>query len=240
MKQCSLTDVGIKREMNQDYLFASPEPIGALPNLFIVADGMGGHQAGDFASRRTVEIMVQAAEESGDTAPAQVLSEGIQKANHELRVYAGTHAEMLGMGTTVVAAVLMGETMLVANVGDSRLYVVGDTLTQVTRDHSLVQEMVRMGELDAESAKSHPDRNIITRAVGAEFEVMPEFFEVDLQPGQQVLLCSDGLTGMVDDETIYAVLSGSDSLEDKTKRLVSLANQNGGSDNITVIMIDPE
>ena len=239
MKKCSLTDIGVKREMNQDYFYSSDEPVGRLPNLFIVADGMGGHNAGEFASRYAVETMVNTARNSEKTDVIGILKECISNANAMLKAYADDHAEMRGMGTTVVVAAIDGHQMVTANVGDSRLYVIGDEIRQITEDHSLVQEMVRMGEMDEKSARIHPDKNIITRAVGVDRKVQIDIFETVLKPGERVLLCSDGLTNMVDDQQILEILNGFGDLTSKTEYLVQLANRNGGKDNITVITIEP-
>lgn len=239
MKKCSLTDIGMRREMNQDYFYSSEEPVGSLPNLFVVADGMGGHNAGEFASRYAVETMVNTAKNTEKTDMIGILTECVSNANASLWAYAGAHDEMRGMGTTLVAAVLDGRRLVTVNVGDSRLYVIGDGIRQITEDHSLVQEMVRMGEMDRESARTHPDRNIITRAVGADRKVQTDVFETVLEPGDRILLCSDGLTNMVEDQRILQVMNGEGDLTSKTESLVELANRNGGKDNITVITIEP-
>ena len=144
------------------------------------------------------------------------------------------------MGTTLVAATIEGNRMRVANVGDSRLYVVGSRkINQITRDHSYVEEMVRMGEIRRDQARSHPDKNIITRAVGAEENIAVDFFDVTLQPGDIVLMCSDGLTNMIEDEEIRMILQGKRDLVEKAESLVNAANNNGGKDNIAVVLIDP-
>ena len=225
--------------MNQDYFYSSEEPVGSLPNLFLVADGMGGHNAGEFASRYAVEIIVNTAKNTEKTDTIGILKECVSNANASLRAYADDHEEMRGMGTTLVAAVLDGRRLVTVNVGDSRLYVVGDRIRQITQDHSLVQEMVRLGEMDQESARTHPDRNIITRAIGADRKVQADVFETVLEPGDRILLCSDGLTNMVEDDEILRILNGSGDLVSKTEYLVELANRNGGKDNITVITIEP-
>lgn len=239
MKISSLTDIGATREMNQDYLYSSEEAVGNLPNLFLVADGMGGHKAGEFASRFTVEAVVAAIRESKEERPIAILSQSIQCANRRLKEYADGHQQMKGMGTTIVAAVIEKNSLIVANVGDSRLYIVGDTIEQITEDHSLVQEMVRLGEMDEESARNHPNKNIITRAIGASEDVKIDIFEKHLHDGEYIVLCSDGLTNMVEDSMILQVLHGEGTLTDKTERLVELANKNGGKDNITVTIIEP-
>jgi len=224
--------------MNQDYIYASETPVGNLPNLFIVADGMGGHKAGDYASGLAVETVVREAEASMEENPVQILDHAIARANGVLRERASEDFSLSGMGTTLVAATFIGESLQVANVGDSRLYVIGDELVQITEDHSLVEEMVRMGGIGREEAKNHPDKNIITRAVGARDEVEADFFNLQLKTGDMVLLCSDGLTNMVDDETICRIMKNGRSLKDRVEELVETANQNGGRDNISVIVIE--
>lgn len=239
MKISSLTDIGNTREMNQDYLYSSEESVGKLPNLFLVADGMGGHKAGEFASRYVVEHIVRSIKGSKEEEAVVILSESIETANRKLKEYADAHQQMRGMGTTIVAAVIQGRTLIVANVGDSRLYIVGEEITQVTQDHSLVQEMVRLGQMDPQSAKNHPDKNIITRAVGVSEKIKIDIFERQLRAGDYIILCSDGLTNMVEDSVILQILHGAGSLSDKAERLIELANKNGGKDNITVIIIEP-
>lgn len=240
METYSLTDIGVTREMNQDYFFTSEEPVGNLPNLFIVADGMGGHNAGEFASRYAVEMIVKTVSESEKKDAAGILEEAISSANSHLLERARENADMAGMGTTIVAATVKDSELSVANVGDSRLYIAGKEMRQITKDHSLVQEMVRMGELDAEKAKSHPDKNIITRAVGAQENVKADFFEVALRPGEKVMMCTDGLTNMLEDTELFAILSEpGKNLADKVEKMVNMANQNGGKDNITVVVFQP-
>ena len=199
----------------------------------------GGHKAGEFASRYVVEHIVRSIKGSKEEEAVGILSESIETANRKLKEYADAHQQMRGMGTTIVAAVIQGRTLLVANVGDSRLYIVGDEITQVTQDHSLVQEMVRLGQMDPQSAKNHPDKNIITRAVGVSEKVKIDIFERQLRAGEYIILCSDGLTNMVEDSVILQILHGAGSLSDKAERLIELANKNGGKDNITVIIIEP-
>ena len=240
METYSLTDIGVTREMNQDYFFTSEEPVGNLPNLFIVADGMGGQNAGEFASRYTVETIVKTVSESEKKDAVSILEEAISSANSYLLEHARENEGMAGMGTTIVAATVKGSELSVANVGDSRLYIAGKEMRQITKDHSLVQEMVRMGELDAEKAKSHPDKNIITRAIGAQENVKVDFFEVALKPGEKVMMCTDGLTNMLEDTELFAILSEpGKNLAEKVEKMVNMANQNGGKDNITVVVFQP-
>ena len=239
MKTYSITDTGALREMNQDYFFASDDPVGNLPNLYIVADGMGGHKAGDYASRYTTQRMVASVSRSPGEEPVTILQEAITTANKLLIEEAAEDEAKRGMGTTLVAATILDGKLYVANIGDSRLYVVGSKIRQITRDHSYVEEMVRIGELDRADARNHPDKNIITRAVGAEDKVEPDFFTVELQEGEIVLMCSDGLTNMLEDEEIRMIISGARDLVEKAESLVEAANANGGRDNISVILIEP-
>ncbi len=240
MKVCVSTDIGRRREKNQDYYFTSEEPVGILPNLFIIADGMGGHRAGDFASRQVVETMSAVAEETKEGEVEDVLRNCVERANEALCAYSATHEEVRGMGSTVVAAVLTDRTLHIANVGDSRLYLVGDDgIRQLTTDHSLVHEMLMRGEIDEETARVHPKRNIITRALGTADFVEVDLFTEELKKGEKILMCTDGLTNMVENDEIRSVLTGTDDLTENTERLIELANEHGGRDNITVIAIDP-
>lgn len=238
IRSYALTDIGQKRQLNQDYIYHSETPVGNLPNVFIVADGMGGHNAGDYASRLAVETVVEEIGASFEKNAVKILNNAIRRANEQLRKRAREDKALSGMGTTIVAATCIGRYLEVANVGDSRLYVISDEIRQITEDHSLVEEMVRMGGLDKEAARNHPDKNIITRAVGARRDVEVDFFNVELQTGDLVLLCSDGLTNMVDDEMICRILKGDGNLEDRVEELMKTANENGGKDNISVIVIE--
>ncbi len=239
MKTFSMTDIGKRREINQDYMFTSETAVGNLPNLFLVADGMGGHKAGEYASRFTVDTIVEAVRNSKETEPVTIMKEAVTRANDMLIEEARADETKSGMGTTIVAATLMGEKLYIANVGDSRLYVVNQEITQITRDHSLVEEMVRLGEMNKEEAKVHPDKNIITRAIGAVNELVIDFFEVEVQPEDTILMCTDGLTNMIEDEDIRKIIIGQRDIAEKAEKLIETANANGGKDNITVVVIEP-
>jgi protein phosphatase len=240
LESYAITDIGQKRQLNQDFIYLSDMPVGNLPNVFIVADGMGGHNAGDYASRYAVQTVVDEISGSFEKNPVKIIGKAIDKANTLIRERARENASLTGMGTTIVVATCVGRYLEVANVGDSRLYVVNqDAIEQVTQDHSLVEEMVRMGGIDRASARNHPDKNIITRALGARDYVEADFFTREMQEGDMVLLCSDGLTNMVDDERIHQILTGGGRLKDRVEKLVETANQNGGKDNISVIVIEP-
>ena len=239
LKTFSITDIGRKRKINQDFVYTQEQPIGNLPNLFIVADGMGGHNAGDYASKAAVDSIVQEVRYSFEKNPMRIFEKAIGVANNRIHKKATENVELEGMGTTVVVATFLGRYLQVANVGDSRLYVVNKAIRQITKDHSLVEEMVRMGGIGREEARNHPDKNIITRAVGVSETVEPDFFTVELEEGDIVLMCSDGLTNMLEDEEIRMIMSGARDIVEKAQELVEAANRNGGRDNISVILVEP-
>ena len=240
MKVYSATDVGQKRKMNQDYVFTSEDAVGNLPNLFVVADGMGGHNAGDFASSHAVEILVDEIRKDADYNPVTVIRHAIETANTEIIEQAQKDESLRGMGTTMVVSTIVGQYAYVANVGDSRLYVVQGQIQQITKDHSLVQEMVRLGEISPEEARNHRDKNIITRALGAEKTVDIDFFDLKLEAGDTILMCSDGLSNMVDDRKMEEIILDSEmELTEKGKTLIREANLNGGKDNIAIILVEP-
>lgn len=238
IKSFSVTDIGRKRKLNQDFVYSSDEAVGNLKNVYIVADGMGGHQAGDYASKCTVETMIREIKGCFEQSPIRILSRAIRIANDQVRRKAREDESLYGMGTTVVAATVLGKYLQVANVGDSRLYIINEEVRQITRDHSLVEEMVRMGGLDREAARNHPDKNIITRAIGARDTIEIDFFHEELKSGDLILMCSDGLTNMLEDEEIGRILKTPGTIEERAERLIDAANQNGGRDNIAVILID--
>ncbi len=236
----SVTDIGRKRQLNQDYVFSSAKPMGNMPNLFIVADGMGGHNAGDYASKCTVETVVGEIRNSFEKNPTIIVKKAIETANRKIRELAAADENLLGMGTTLVVATVIGKYLQVANVGDSRLYLVGKHgIRQITRDHSLVEEMIRLGGLSREDARRHPDKNIITRAIGAKDEVEAEFFTEELELGDIILMCSDGLSNMLEDKEIEKIVQNEEleELKQKAEALINAANNNGGKDNIAVVLV---
>ena len=230
----------MRRSINQDFLFSSEKPVGKLPNLFIVADGMGGHKAGDFASRQATQTIVDFLQTSTEENMVVGIRNAVEEANRVVIAKAAESEDFEGMGTTVVLATIFENTMYVANVGDSRLYLERDELKQITKDHSLVEEMVRMGGIDEEAARYHPKKNVITRAVGGSDEIQIDFFEIQLAPGDVILMCSDGLTNMVEDSEISLIIKKQRDVVEMAETLVNTANQNGGTDNVSVIVIKNE
>ncbi|MDO5132560.1 MAG: Stp1/IreP family PP2C-type Ser/Thr phosphatase [Eubacteriales bacterium] len=237
----SIKDTGRLRRTNQDYVFTTDIRIGSLPNLYIVADGMGGHNAGDYASRFTVDTVAEFVMNTREKDPARILNAALLEANRGLREAAGKDPSLFGMGTTFVAATISGSQLLAANVGDSRLYVLHapGKIRQITTDHSIVEEMVQAGRIDRETARTLPEKNIITRAVGAEEELSVDFFRHSLTDGDLILLCSDGLTNMLTDSQIAGIVFSHRNLMDAGERLIYEANMAGGRDNISAVLVNP-
>ncbi len=240
MRAYAMTNIGAKRNTNQDYAYFSVEQIGNLPNVLIVADGMGGHKAGEVASEQAVNAVLQSIKENEKKDKISIIEEAIDVANVKVLEMATKDEKFKGMGTTIVVATLENNNLYVANVGDSRLYLIGDDIRQITRDHSLVQEMVSIGELDKESAKTHSRKNVITRAVGVERKVTADFFEAEISEGTKILLCSDGLTNMVEDADIKDIVDrcSDGNMEEAVHKLIDAANNNGGLDNIAVVLAE--
>lgn len=233
------TDVGVKRKVNQDTIYASDARVGKLPNLYIVADGMGGELAGDYASAKCVEIIIDSITNSNELETVRILEQAIQTANNRIFTESHKDSSKTGMGTTLVLATVFDGHLYVANVGDSRLYVAnGAMLKQVTKDHSVVAELVRTGELDKDDAKYDKRKNMITRAIGAEETITPDYFDVEISGNEHILLCSDGLTNMVEDQEIFEILTSEETIESRANKLVERANANGGKDNVSVIIIE--
>lgn len=239
IKAYALSDVGACRSVNQDYVFCTTKPVGKLPNLFIVADGMGGHKAGDMASKFSVETFIEQVKQSTSDNPVSIISDAIKYTNTELINLAATSEDYRGMGTTFVVATIIEKSIYVANVGDSRLYILDEDFSQVTRDHSYVEEMINNGTIDREEARNHEQKNLITRAMGGNSTVIADFFEVELAGNETIFMCSDGLSNMVEDDQIASVLSGNEDIIYKAEKLIQTANNNGGKDNISLVIIEP-
>ncbi len=223
-----LSDVGRQREANEDsFVLADP--------VFVVADGMGGAQAGEVASRTAIEVFEEAHEDGG--TPEEWLTRLSREANRRIYDLSRRDSTRRGMGTTLTAAMLTEGGLSVAHVGDSRAYLLrGGELTQLTHDHSLVAELQRSGQLTAEAAEHHPQKSIITRALGPDPDVEVDAHTHAARDGDVYLLCSDGLTGMISDDEAEAILRGSPTLREAAEELVRSANQSGGKDNITVVL----
>ena len=240
MEAFALSDTGKCREMNQDAVFAQCTPIGNLNNLFIVADGMGGHQAGDYASAYAIARLRELVQRETAKTPPELFEWAFQVVNYEVFEKGYSELDLYGMGTTLVACTLDASRLLtVANVGDSRLYVYNSRygIRQVTKDHSYVEELVRKGQLTRDSALYQQSKNVITRAIGASEDVKTDIFQLELEEGDQILLCSDGLSNMVSDNLLSLFLAVPDDAESKAHRLIDEANYAGGTDNISAVVI---
>ena len=227
-RHTALSDTGRKRRRNEDAYVVRPP-------LFAVADGMGGAQAGEVASEMAIDQFVE--EREPGTPAEKQLEEIALSANRKIWEMAQSDTRHAGMGTTLTAAMLDGQNVAVGHVGDSRLYLYRDgTLERMTRDHSLVEEFVRQGKLTPEQAEKHPQRSVITRALGPEGTVEVDTFRIPARDGDVYLLCSDGLSGMVSDDDLAAILGEGRPLDQTAAALVEAANDNGGRDNITAVL----
>ena len=228
------TDVGNVRTLNEDSFYFETTPQGYV---MIVADGMGGHNGGEVASKLAVDsIREYMSQNDIFSDPEVTLRQAINQANDAVYSSATQKVELEGMGTTLVMAVGNEKSICVANVGDSRAYLVSkNKITQITKDHSFVNELVKKGVLTKEEAKKHPKSNIIMKALGLEPNVYPDIFILDKKKTDKVLLCTDGLTGMVSDEEIHGVMTTFNK-KNACAELVRLAKEHGGTDNITVII----
>jgi len=241
LEVAKLTDVGRVRSHNEDYVDyfipSDPEQLARKGSLYVVADGMGGHQAGEVASRRAVEAVIAYYYGDAEHDVGTSLVRAVQAANHQVYTMAQSDPTKAGMGTTLVAVVILGRKVYVANVGDSRAYLINSQgIRQITEDHSWVEEQVRAGLLTHEQASRHPQRNLVTRALGSKPEVQVDLFEGELSEGDTLLLCSDGLTGRVTDQELAFYVTRYPPKE-AARQLVALANERGGNDNITVLII---
>jgi serine/threonine protein phosphatase PrpC len=241
MQYALLTDKGKVRGKNEDNLFARLYTDTA--GFFMVADGMGGHVHGDVASGIASDIASLHSEASilsiiNGEDPEKVLFALVEEINNKIMEQALQNREMLGMGTTLVMAIVCNNKLHISNVGDSRLYLYRDKELQLlTVDHSVVQEMYEQGIISKEEAIGHPQKNILTRAVGCDKNVNPDYFEYDIYKEDILLLCTDGLTNIVDDSVMAEIIGKNNDLEALCNELVAIANQNGGLDNITCIAV---
>ncbi len=236
MEVSSATSTGCIRPLNEDAFFVSEPGSGAV--LAIVADGMGGHNAGEIASGEAVGIIQKDVLGKTGESKKEILQKAVADANREIYAMSIRKKKLSGMGTTITACLAEENNVTAVQVGDSRLYLIrGDSITQITKDHSLVEMLIDSGSITKEEAKHHPQRNVITRAVGTDQTVETDVYEFHTQPEDIVLLCSDGLVNMVEDEKILSVIKNEDSLSSAAPALVLEAERAGGTDNITVILI---
>lgn len=227
----SRTEVGHVREHNEDSLTV-------LPPLFAVADGMGGHEAGEIASEITINTLNDLAPESAD---AEALARAVVAANLNVIKAPSQGIGREGMGTTLTAAILEKERLIIAQVGDSRAYLLHNgSLQQITRDHSLMADMIEAGQLTEAEARVHPNRSVITRAIGSDPHMQPDLYELNVETGDRLLLCSDGVCGMIEDSEIASIMRQAPSAQACADQLVEAALQAGGFDNATAVVVDVE
>ncbi len=232
MRYAALTDVGKKRSLNEDSYIANG-------SIFAVADGMGGHRSGEVASAMALDALRFGLSKRSKDPFEDKLIEAIKRANKKVYEKALKDIDVRGMGTTITVAVPNEDKLYIGHVGDSRLYLLRDgKLRQLTDDHSLVAQMVQKGHLKPEEAELHPQRSIITRAVGSEKDVQVDLIVEEVLPGDRFLLCTDGLNAMLSDEKIAEILRDKDDLDAACRELVDWANDRGGNDNITVILFE--
>lgn len=238
MKVSSATSVGRIRPSNEDSYFVSP-PESSDMVLAVVADGMGGHNAGEIASGKAVSILKKNVQEGNGENPRDILIRAVEKANREIYEMSIKESKFSGMGTTITACIADDNRVTAAQVGDSRLYLIREgKITQITKDHSLVEMLLENGRITEEEAKHHPQKNVITRAVGTEKNVEVDMYEFTAKAGDVILLCSDGLVNMVENEEILSVIISRDALDSAADKLVDAAEIAGGTDNITVVLIE--
>ncbi|RJQ04189.1 MAG: Stp1/IreP family PP2C-type Ser/Thr phosphatase [Bacillota bacterium] len=241
------SDIGLVRQTNQDSyvhrVFERGSGLDSPPvHVFGVADGMGGYQAGEVASRLALDVVASEVEKAAKAGRplGQALSEAMIEANREVVRQGLSDPTCTGMGTTVTVALVSGGVLHVGHVGDSRAYIVrGGKLEQVTQDHSLVGELVRNGDITEEQAQMHPQRNILTQAFGSDLRVKPDLSTASLQDGDMVFLCTDGLTGAIQTAEIEDILAAAGDLDEAASKLVAIANERGGHDNVTVLVAGP-
>lgn len=225
----SRTDIGYVRDHNEDSLII-------IPPLFAVADGMGGHEAGEIASEITVNTLAELAPSHLD---AEGLTAAVEAANYNVMKAPRQGIGRDGMGTTLTAAMLEGERLLIAQVGDSRAYLLHKGhLQQITRDHSLMADLIEAGQITPEEARVHPNRSVITRAIGSDIHMRPDIYELNVDAGDRILLCSDGLSSMISNNAIESIMRGQSDAQHCADELVTAALENGGADNVTVVVAD--
>lgn len=236
MRWALVTDTGLIRDLNEDSLCVSPEM-----GLFAVADGMGGHRAGEVASGTALRLLEQELEKrlKGGEKPESALIDSIKEANRSIFELSTQNSDFAGMGTTVTACLKLEGEILVGNVGDSRAYLLRDgEVVKLTEDHSLVQELLKNGGISEEEAFKHPQRNILTRALGTELYLDVDLYRVQVNSGDLLLLCTDGLTGYLRPEDILLTVGDSKDLDGKVQNLLEKALRSGGADNITIILVE--
>lgn len=241
MNIIALTDIGLVRSKNQDSFFLSNEY--DFP-LFIIADGMGGHNGGEIASSDAIDIVkgifLENKEKLINTKAIKIIiEEAIKKANTDIYIKSLELPEYNGMGTTISLCYVFENHIFIGHVGDSRIYKIkNDNIIQITEDHSLVNELIKKGEITRAEAKNHPQKNMITRAVGTSFDIEVDIIKIEYKKDYKFLICTDGLFNMVDEDQIIKIIRENMSIREAGKKLIEMAKKNGGLDNISLIIIE--
>lgn len=240
MKCAYGSNVGSLRKVNQDaYLAATIKNVDRISYVFAVADGLGGHRSGEIASKTAVDFIKNNLSRIHNYYDSEEMMSFVNDINLALKKLGDDEPARLGMATTLTMCILDGNDLYICHVGDSRTYLITrDEITRLTKDHSLVQILVDEGKITQEEAEIHPQKNVITRALGTDNSVKVDFYRYEIQPEATYLICSDGLFNMVSDKEMQAIVN-ENSLEESAKLLIDLANKNGGNDNITVVLFNP-
>ncbi len=245
MNSVGRCEKGMCRTTNEDAIFIFNTPYGCLPNLFIVADGMGGHKAGEIASNSAINFFCEYVHENRMKILIEnydyldIIKKGILYANNKVYEKSKENDNLTGMGTTFIVASIHNNKLFVGNVGDSRLYVIRNgEIIQITIDHTLVMEMLKSGDLTEEELFNHPNKNIITRAVGTQSEVNIDTFEIQIYSNDIIMMCSDGLNNMLKDNEVVEIIYKNNNIDDAIQTLINCANEKGGLDNISIILIN--
>jgi len=241
MQAIGRTDVGRVREHNEDTIFFSTDPVGSLPNLFIVADGMGGHNAGEVASAKAVEycyaFLRSYPKKLSDIL--DILIAATHQANRDVFELSISNPAYNGMGTTFTACCIIDNILSISHIGDSRLYIFNDgQIHQLTKDQTMVQDLIDAGSITPDEARNHPRRNMLTRVLGCDPHTKADGSSYDLQGVGSILLCSDGLTDMLTNSEINKIVNKKSSTQNRVEALINAANDSGGVDNISAMIID--
>lgn len=244
MNSAGRSEIGLCRAVNEDFILKSDTRIGCLPNLYIVADGMGGHRAGEVASSKSVEFFCEYVEKNKECKLKEnyeyidMIRRAILYANEKVFELSKTDDNLSGMGTTFVTAVIKDNMLFVENIGDSRLYLIrGGEIIQITIDHTYVMELLKEGKITLEDAVNHPNKNVITRALGTKENEMADSFEIEIKKDDIIVMCSDGLSNMIVEKEIMNIILCNENIDAAADILVKKANENGGIDNISLIII---
>lgn len=245
MNSVGRCEKGMCRTANEDAIFIFNTTFGCLPNLYIIADGMGGHNAGEIASNTAIQFFCEYIHDNRmkmikeNYEYLDVIKKGILYANSKIFENSKSDSHLAGMGTTFIVASILNNTLFVENVGDSRLYIIRDKeIIQISVDHTYVMEMLKSGNLTEEELFNHPNKNIITRAVGTGEDLNVDTFEIELQSDDIIMMCSDGLSNMLKDTESVEVILKSNNIEEAIESLINRANEKGGLDNISIILIN--